>query len=125
MRALIIETAFIGDTIVSLGLAREIKRVRPDAFVAYLVRPESVSLIRVCPDVDEVIAFDKYGSEAGAQGLKRKAAELNAKTIDTVFALHSSKRTQRLVSELNARTKVGFVGDSLTHIVPDSGWKNR
>ena len=34
MRILIIETAFVGDVIVSLGLAREIKRIHPDALVA-------------------------------------------------------------------------------------------
>jgi heptosyltransferase-2 len=125
MRALIIETAFLGDVIVSLGLAREIKRLYPDAFVVYLVRPESVAIVRQCPDVDEVIPFDKYGSESGRKGVADKAAQLNQLQYDTVFALHKSKRTQMLVSALRATTKVGYTGESLTHVVPDSGWDNR
>jgi heptosyltransferase II len=125
MRALIIETAFIGDVIVSLGLAPEIKRLHPDAFVAYLVRPESQQVVRACPDVDNVIVFDKYGSESGRSGIAKKADELNQLGFDTIFALHSSKRTQALVSKLNAATKAGFVGNALTHRVEDNGWNSR
>lgn len=125
MRALILETAFIGDVIVSLGLAREIKRLHADAFVAYLVRPESVEIVNACPDVDAVIAFDKYGDETGRTGAIAKAGELNQFGFDTVFALHSSPRTQLLVSNLKAATIVGFAGSGLTHRIADSGWKSR
>ncbi len=128
MRALIIETAFVGDVIVSLGLAREIKRLEPGSFVAYLVRPEAADIVRACPDVDEVIHFDKYGDERGRSGAIEKAEQLNAKNFDTVFALHGSRRSQLIVSHLTAARKIGFEGmrhAGLTHSVPDSGWSNR
>lgn len=128
MRALIIETAFVGDVIVSLGLAREIKWLDTSSLVTYLVRPEAAEIVRACPDVDEVIHFDKYGDERGRSGAIEKAEQLNAQNFDTIFALHGSRRSQLLVSHLTAARKIGFEGmrhAGLTHSVPDSGWSSR
>ncbi|MDP4199020.1 MAG: glycosyltransferase family 9 protein [Bacteroidota bacterium] len=128
MRALIIETAFVGDVIVSLGLARELKRIQSDAFIAYLVRPEAAAIVKVCPDVDDVIIFDKYGADSGRSGVLKKAAELNIMGFDTIIALHGSRRSQLLVSRVDAIRKLGFVpmrSAGLTHTVADAGWSNR
>ena len=128
MKTLVIETAFLGDVIISLALARELKRLEASAEISYLVRPDSEEVIRACPDVDNVIVFDKRGTESGRTGLVRKADELNAKGFDTVILLHSSRRSQMLCESLHAPIKVGFgfMGDAgLTASVVDSGWTNR
>lgn len=133
MNALIIETAFLGDAIVSLSLAREIKRLNSSgagvpAQVTYLVRPDVADVVRASPDVDTVITFDKRGSESGIAGIRKKAEELNAIPFDTLFLLHSSRRSQTLASLLRCETKIGFEAMSharLTKAVPDSGWRNR
>ncbi|HET6400805.1 MAG TPA: glycosyltransferase family 9 protein [Candidatus Kapabacteria bacterium] len=133
MNALIIETAFLGDAIVSLGLAREIKRLDSHgaavtARVTYLVRPGVEEVIAASPDVDHVLTFDKHGSESGIAGIRKKADELNAFGFDTLFLLHSSRRSQSLASLVNCSTKIGFEAMThagLTHTVPDQGWANR
>ena len=125
---LVIETAFLGDAIVSLALARELKRLDPSCSVSYLVRPDAVEIIRSSPDVDEVIAFDKRGAESGIAGVRAKAVELNAKSFNTLFLLHGSRRSQMLSSLLTIAQKVGFDSAThagLTHAVPDSGWMTR
>jgi heptosyltransferase-2 len=128
MNALIIETAFLGDAIISLGLAHEIKRVQPSARVTYLVRPGVDEVIVCSPDVDQVITFDKHGAERGIAGVETKAKELNAFGLDTLFLLHASRRSQALSARLDCKVKIGFEAmthAALTHPVADAGWLNR
>jgi heptosyltransferase-2 len=128
MRALVIETAFLGDTIISLGLARELKRLQPDVHITYLVRPEAQEIAISSPDVDEAIAYDKYAEEAGKEGIEHKVEELNQIGFDTVFLLQGSHRSQALCRALTAKRKIGFEQASqanLTDAVKDAGWSNR
>jgi heptosyltransferase II len=128
VNTLVIETAFLGDVIISLGVARELKRLSPQAGISYLIRPDAVEIVRACPDVDEVIPFDKRGAESGRAGILHKATELNARHFDTIVLLHSSPRSQALCSMLHAPMKVGFSFMSkagLTQSVEDHGWNNR
>jgi heptosyltransferase-2 len=128
MNALIIETAFLGDAIVSLGLAREIKRVDPSSRITYLVRLGMEEVIASSPDVDRVIVFDKRGTERGRSGVEMKASELNGCGFDMLFLLHASRRSQALAARIRCDVKIGFeamTGAGLTHSVPDSGWSNR
>jgi heptosyltransferase-2 len=108
MKALIIQTAFLGDSIISLSLAEELRRLVPDANISYLVRPEVAPIIRLSPAVNKVFSFDKYDTESGLSGIQKKAAELNQEGFDTIFTLHRSKRTMRLLEKLSARRKIGY-----------------
>jgi heptosyltransferase-2 len=128
MNALIIETAFLGDVIISLGLAREIKRMDSASRVTYLARLGIEEVIASSPDVDRVIAFDKHGLERGLKGMETKAKELNEIGFDTLFLLHASRRSQALASRIHCEIKIGFEAMThahLTHAVADSGWRNR
>lgn len=128
MNALIIETAFLGDAIISLSLARAIKAGAPGSRVTYLVRPDANEVISASPDVDAVISFDKRGMESGMRGIRNKADELNALGFDTLFVLHSSTRSQRLASLINCNVKIGFEGMThagLTRSIADRTWRNR
>jgi heptosyltransferase II len=128
MKALIIETAFLGDAIVSLGLAHEIKRLDASTLVTYLVRPGIEEVIASSPDVDRVITFDKHDSERGLAGIEAKANSLNEIGFDTLFLLHASRRSQALAARIRCDVKIGFeamMHAQLTYAVPDSGWQNR
>jgi heptosyltransferase II len=128
MNALIIETAFLGDAIISLGLAREIKRQDASACVTFLVRPGIGEVINSSPDVDRVISFDKHGSERGIAGVEAKARELSGCGFDTLFLLHASRRSQALAARIRCKMKIGFEAMThagLTHTIADAGWSNR
>src|SRR5436305_12865658 len=119
MKALVIQPAFLGDAIISLALAEELRRLSPDAKISYLVRPESAPIIRLSPSVNKVFAYDKYGSESGITGINKKAEELNKEGFDTIFSLHNSKRTQMLLERLNAPIKIGYGSKGLTQRVEE------
>jgi heptosyltransferase-2 len=128
VKVLVIETAFLGDAIIALALARAVRRKLPTSHITYVVRPDAAGVVRASPDVDLVIQFDKRGKESGFSGIRSKADELNTLGFDILFLLHNSKRSQRLSSLLNIPTKVGFPGSTeatLTHITPDTGWTTR
>ena len=128
MNVLIVETAFLGDAIVSLSLARAVKASHASSHITYLVRPGVEEVIAASPDVDRVLTFDKHGAESGTDGIRKKASELNALGFDTLFLLHSSRRSQSLASLVNCATKIGFdamTHAGLTHTVADRGWSNR
>ncbi len=108
MNALIIETAFPGDVVISLALAEELKRLDPEGTVSYLVRPDVVELLCHAPAVDAVFEFDKRGADSGRAGLPRLAARLNGHHFDTIFQLHSSQRSNALVDLLDAKSKIAF-----------------
>ena len=123
-KILIIETAFLGDAVISLALAEAIRIHFPLASISILVRPESASLMKYAPSITNVICYDKYGEEGGMQGVKVKAKELNEYCFDTVFCLHNSKRTAALLQRLTIPMKVGFtsakhIRSQLNHIVEE------
>jgi len=108
MKALIIETAFPGDAVVSLALAAELKRLRPDASITYLVRPDAKELVAASPDVDSVLIFDKRGEESGFSGIQKKAQELNEQKFCVLFLLHNSHRSKSLAKLITATSRIGF-----------------
>jgi heptosyltransferase II len=108
MKALVIETAFLGDAILSVALAEALKQSDPSAEVSYLVRPESRELLQFATAIDHVIAYDKYGAESGLKAITNKADELNRIGFDIVFALHESQRTGMLLEKLTAPRKIGY-----------------
>lgn len=108
MKALVIQPAFLGDAVISLSLAEELRRISPDSNIAYLVRPEVSPIMKLSPSVDKVFIYDKYHSESGLSGIKSKSEELNNEGFDVIFNLHNSKRTRMLIERLNAPQKIGY-----------------
>ncbi len=108
MNILVIQTAFIGDTVLSLCIAEELRRTLQEVRISYLVRPESAELIKLSPSVNNVLVYDKYGSERGKTGLKKKIDELNTYKFDSIICLHTSYRTALLLKKLNVSRKIGF-----------------
>src|SRR5688572_3946009 len=108
MNALVIETAFLGDAILSVALAEALRQHESDAKITYLVRPESAALLEYAPSIDHVLTYDKYGEESGVQAITSKAEELNKLKFDVVFSLHESQRTRMLLDKLTAPKKIGY-----------------
>ena len=123
MNVLVIQPAFIGDAIISIAFAEALKSAEPSCHITYLVRPESVGLLKYAPSINSVIPYDKYGEESGRSGIESKAKALNVLGFDTVVCLHSSMRTLELVKRLNAPIKLGMVANDVftAQIIPQIG----
>lgn len=104
----VIQTAFIGDTAISLLFCNSLKSEFPDAKLIFVCTPQSKDLIENCKIIDMCIQFDKRGEGSSLDKIKKTAYEINGLNPDIVFSLHRSLRTSLLVNKINCDVKIGF-----------------
>lgn len=96
-RILIIQTAFLGDVILSLPLLQILKKKYPSSGLDFLCIPGTAQLLKNNPYVNEVIVYDKRKS--GAAGLYSLIRILRKKKYDLIISPHRSFRTA-IISKL-------------------------
>ncbi len=97
MRLLLVQTSFLGDTILSTPVIAGIKQIYPQAELWMMTTPISADLVRRDPLLAAVIPYDKRGSESGFSGLLRMSWKLKSMRFDKVFSLHRSYRTSLML----------------------------
>ncbi len=107
-RILVIQTAFPGDSVLSLPFIQEVKRLYPDHDVEVVCSPVSSEIFQNSPAVAEVHIFHKRGEHKGTGGLTKFASELKQRGYGRVYSLHRSFRTTVLVSLISAKESTGF-----------------
>ncbi|MBI5464580.1 MAG: lipopolysaccharide heptosyltransferase II [Ignavibacteriales bacterium] len=107
-RFLVIQTAFIGDVILTLPMIQELKRHVPSAHIDLIVIPRSADLLRNHPSIREVIQFDKQKSDKGVFRLWRIAQMLRSKKYDAALIPHRSMRSAALAFLAGVPMRVGF-----------------
>ena len=65
-----------GTSIMTLPALRSIRITCPEAHIAVLVKPWVADILRACPDVDEIILYQRPGAHEGLAGLLKLAGEL-------------------------------------------------
>jgi heptosyltransferase II len=108
MRILIVQTSFLGDTILSTPVIEGLARIYPDAELWMMTTPLSVQLVKRDPLLSGVIAYDKRGSESGFSGLFAMARRIRSMGFDRVYSLHRSYRTSALLALSKIPYRVGF-----------------
>ena len=108
MNILLIQTAFLGDVVLSTPVAKAIKSLYPDSKLTTLTIPAGADVMRACPSVDEVMVYDKRNKQKGFSGLFKMASEIREKSFDVVFSLHKSWRTAALIKLSKIPTSYGF-----------------
>ena len=108
MKILLVQTSFLGDTILSTPVIAGIKRLHPEAELWMLTTPVSAGLVQGDPLLAGVLTFDKRRRDAGLRGLLRKARELKSHQFDRVYALHRSWRTAFLLFLAGIPCRIGF-----------------
>jgi len=111
-RFLIIQTAFLGDVILSTPLASELKRIYPDAIIDVLVRKSAASLIENHKYIDHVITFDKSISKFKA--LKQTISEVRKNKYDEVINLQRFFSSGVITLFARSKKKIGFRSNPLS-----------
>ena len=111
-RALVVQTSFLGDMVLTTPLIAELARRGPVDVVA---TPASAPLLANNPAVRRVIVYDKRGTDAGVRGLWRMAREVRASSSvegehvgTTAYLAQGSMRTALLALLAGATERVGF-----------------
>ncbi len=111
-RAIIIQTAFLGDVVLTLPLIQKLKQEQPECAIDVVVIPRCAEILKNHPDVHEIILYDKRKQESGISGLLNKAKEFRAKKYDWAFVPHRSVRSAALARLANIPHRVGFSNSS-------------
>lgn len=121
-RVLVVQTAYLGDVILSQPLWSALKTARPDVELDVLVQPQWAPLLTADPALSQIITFDKRGSERGFSGLWRTARRLADRGYDAAICPHPSFRSAGLLYLARIPQRVGFADSSgrwlFTHRVP-------
>ena len=107
-KILIIQTAFIGDVILTLPLLQSLRKNFPGARIDFLLVPRTSELLKNHPDVSEVIIYDKYGADSGVSGFFRLRKILSSVNYDVAFIPHRSLRSALLALSSGIKVRVGF-----------------
>ncbi len=118
---LLIQSGFLGDSSLSVPLAREAKRLYPAARLSILTLPGRETLFRRS-GADEIIPDDKRGADGGMLGILKLSRRLKARRFDIALVPHRSFRSALLAALSGSRARIGFSNSEgrflLTHAVP-------
>ncbi len=107
-RILVVQTAFLGDVILTTPLVAALRRHVPDAELAMLVTPAAAPLVAHHPALDRVLIDDKRGGGRGMGGLVRLVRTLRAARFTIALAAHKSVRTALALRAAGIPRRIGF-----------------
>ncbi|MGE3609112.1 MAG: glycosyltransferase family 9 protein [Bacteriovoracaceae bacterium] len=121
---LIIQTAFIGDTILASHFARAVKEIYPDSKIHFFLRKGNESVIQGLPTIEKTWVWDKQGGKT--KNLFKLIGELRNIHFDVVFNLHRHFNSGLITAFMKSDVKVGFSQNPLSffyshkinHLIP-------
>jgi heptosyltransferase II len=105
---LVLQTSFLGDTVLTLPLIAELRRRFPVKKLTVLCLPPSQELLQDHPAIDEIIVDDKRKADRGIVGIRHKAAVLRAKGFSLALTPHKSLRSALMLFLAGIPTRIGF-----------------
>ena len=108
MNILVIQTAFVGDLVLSTPLFEAARTRLGAGRIGAVVRPETANLLRNNPHVDDIFVYDKQGAQKGLLELIRLARRLRDAAYDAVLIPHRSLRSALLGFLSGIPDRVGF-----------------
>lgn len=115
-KILIIQTAFLGDLILTIPLIKGVRLKFPSAEITVLVRKGLGELIKGLKVVNSVIEYDKLSSERGFLKTLALVKTLRSKGFDLLISPHRSLRTSLIVYFSNIPVRVGFKESTLSFV---------
>ena len=107
MKILIIQTAFLGDVVLTIPLIQAAKKYLK-AQISVVCIPSTKNILEGHPSIDEIIVFDKKNSEKGFFSLIKFIKKLKEKKFDVAIIPHPSFKSG-LISYLAAiPERIGF-----------------
>jgi heptosyltransferase-2 len=107
-RILLVQTAFLGDVILTTPLLAALRRHAPTAELTMLVTPAAAPLVAPHPGLDRVLVDDKRGRRRGVFGLIGLVRELRAHRFTVAIAAHKSVRTALALRAAGIPRRIGF-----------------
>ncbi|MHB1687470.1 MAG: glycosyltransferase family 9 protein [Ignavibacteriaceae bacterium] len=115
-KILIIQTAFIGDAILTLPMIQKLKEFFPESEIDVIAIPSTAEIFSASSFVNEVIVLDKKNRHKSFFALIRFSKELRKKNYSKVYSPHRSFRSSFIVMNLNVNESYGFSTGAIKHV---------
>lgn len=119
---LVIQTAFLGDAVLTTPLLNTLRTQWPGAAITVLATPETQDVFARNAGVKDVILYDKRGKDKGFGALKRLVQALRARHFDLAILPHRSFKSALMAWAAGIPRRVGFSASQgrwlLTDVVP-------
>ncbi|OPX41670.1 MAG: lipopolysaccharide heptosyltransferase II [Desulfobacteraceae bacterium 4484_190.3] len=114
-------TNWIGDVIMTLPAIRSVRKTFPHAKISVLAKPWVAEIYRICPEVDEVIVYNRPGVHSGITGIYKLARELKSKGFDMAILFQNAIEAAIIARLAGIPIRAGYNSDGrgllLTHSV--------
>jgi heptosyltransferase-2 len=115
-KILIIQTAFIGDAILTLPMIQVLNKMFPESEIHVLCIPSSEEIFKASPFVNEVLAIDKRNKHKSFSSLYSFSKKIRDERYTRIYSPHRSFRSALLVMFSGIRETSGFSNSSLSHV---------
>lgn len=106
-RILIIQTAFIGDVILCTPLIKVLRETFPDAFISFLLIPETENVLENNPHLNQVLVYDKR-KKGGLGSFLQMVSRVKQGKFDLAVIPHRSLRSALLAYLSGIPERIGF-----------------
>lgn len=121
-RIVIIQTAFLGDSVLTIPLAREVKSRWPDCHLSIATLKPMAPLFKDCGWIDDVLVDEKKGLLNKTLGAWKRAKALQKMNFDLALIPHRSLRSALIAWMAKIPQRIGFENSAgrflLTQAVP-------
>ena len=107
-RILVIQTAFLGDALLTLPMLEKLKQKYPLAILDVLAIPATREIFSASSCIDNVIVMDKKGNQKGFRALNKFIRELRKNSYTKIYSPHRSFRSAYITLKLGADDSYGF-----------------
>jgi heptosyltransferase-2 len=111
-RILVIQTAFLGDVVLTTPLVRALKQSLPEVDIAVLTLSSTSEVFKNNPQVAEIITYDKRETQKGVINLLCLVKEVKRRKFDVALIPHRSLRSAFLAWGADISLRVGFTSSS-------------
>ncbi len=125
MKILLVQTSFLGDTILSTPVISGIKKIFPEAELWMMTTPLSAELVIRDPLLAGVMTDDKKDKNIGFAGILRMKRRIQSIAFDRVYSLHRSPRTALLLWLCQIPVRIGFSDAKLSFLYHQIRIRNR
>ncbi|MEW5798587.1 MAG: lipopolysaccharide heptosyltransferase II [Bacteroidota bacterium] len=105
---LVVQTAFLGDVILTLPMIQILKKNFPLAEIDVVTTPVAAALIANHPSISRIIPYDKRKTQKGMKGIFSFARDLRQRQYDVAVVPHRSLRSAAVIALSGIQQRIGF-----------------
>ncbi|MCJ7508921.1 MAG: lipopolysaccharide heptosyltransferase II [candidate division Zixibacteria bacterium] len=107
-KILIIQTAFLGDVILTTPLVKAVRELYPQAFISILLIPQTAEVFESNPRINQIILYDKKGKQKGVKDFFKLVKFIQKEKFDLALLPHRSFRSALLAYLSAIPQRIGF-----------------